>query len=52
MAPGYDHTENREALKAYTKHFSEGNVDAIMELLVSAPLTFQNLYPTGPLLQI
>ena len=38
MASRYDHTENREALKAYMKHFTEGNVDAIMELLVSASL--------------
>merc|ERR1719158_1979045 len=33
MAARYDHTVNREALKAYMKHFTEGNVDAIMELL-------------------
>ena len=52
MASRYDHTENREALKAYMKHFTEGNVDAIMELLVSASLTSQNIYPTGPLLQL
>ena len=41
MASQYDHRENQEALKAYMKHFTEGNVDAIMELLVSASLTFQ-----------
>ena len=40
MAPQYDHTENREALDAYTKHFTEGNVEAIMELLVSAFLPY------------
>ena len=36
MASTYNHTANREALNAYMKHFTEGNVDAIMELLVSA----------------
>ena len=53
MASRYDHTENREALKAYMKHFTEGNVDAIMELLVSASLKPPKpFYPTGPFLKI